>query len=163
MKKIPIKLRKPLIKLYEARNELKKAFIDFNFTLDGKLIGDIGDIGETIAILIFNLEKLETGTKAHDCKTYGKKPKFVQIKTTQKKEKSGRIALGYSQPEFDNLIAIEISEDGMYEVIYNGSGKPILEKFKNRPSKNGYSISVKKLKELNSEVKQNERIAERSK
>lgn len=160
MKKIPVKLRKPLIKLYEARNELKEAFKDFNFTLDGKLIGDIG---ETIAIQIFNLEKLETGTKAHDCKTYGKKPKFVQIKTTQKKEKPGRIALGYSQPEFDNLIAIEISEDGMYEVIYNGPGKPILEKFKNRQSKNGYSISIKYLMELNSKLKPNERIAKRSK
>ncbi len=135
MKKIPIKLRKPLVKLYKARNELKDAFKDFSFTLDGKLIGDIG---EAIAIQIFTLEKLETGAKAHDCKTLGKNPKFVQIKTTQKKHKAGRIALGYSKPEFENLIAIEINEDGMYEFIYNGRGNPITEKFLNSTSMNGY-------------------------
>lgn len=158
MKNIPLKLRKPLAKLYEARNELQDAFKEFKFTLDGKLIGDIG---EAIAIEVFDLKKLKDGTKSHDCET--SEGKLVQIKTTQKKRRCGRIALGNSRPEFNNLIAIQIDENGMYEVIYNGLGKPITDRFKSIPIKQAYSISVIHLKELDAEIKPNERITKRLK
>ena len=156
MKKSSKYISQIIEKLYDTRNELREKFPQFKFTLDGNLIGDIG---EAIAIEKFNLMKLPVGTKTHDCKA--EDGKLIQIKATQQKEKGGRVGLGRYEPKFDNLIVIQINENGMYEIIYNGLGKPITDKFKNLPLKQNYSISVKQLKELNAEIEIQDRITKK--
>lgn len=124
--------------LYASRNELRKISDRWRFTLDGKLVGDIG---EALACYHFDLEPLSEGTVAHDAKTKDGKKK-IQIKTTQ----GDRVGLGLTRQDFDYLIVVKLNEDGSYEFIYNGPGALVL---KNAGSQ---SISVKKLEKLQSDV-----------
>lgn len=127
--------------LYSARNKLKA--VDGNigerwkFTLDGNLVGDIGEI---IACYHFDLIPLGRGEKTHDAKT--KDGKYVQIKATQGND----VGLGLEKRDFEYLIVIKIFEDGKYELIYNGPGAMIWENTKT------LGISVNKLRTLNTKV-----------
>ena len=140
-------IRNLIADLYKARNSLKKIESNKNerwkFTLDGNLIGDIGEI---IACYHFDLEPLSRGEKTHDAKT--KDGKYVQIKATQGDE----VGLGLEKREFEYLIVIKLYENGKYELIYNGLGSRIWE------NTNNLSISIKKLKEIDKELKDENRI-----
>lgn len=69
----------PIVRrLYRARNDLRRAVRGLHFSLDGKLIGDIG---EAVATQHFGLERLPEGTKGHDFRVAG--GRLVQVKATQ--------------------------------------------------------------------------------
>jgi len=134
------KLRNAVRALQLARKQLHADFPEWNFTLDGNLIGDIG---EAYTKAHFNLDKIDGNTKTHDFKTPD--GRLVQIKMTQKKT----LGLGLSDPSFDYLVALFLNEDGEVEVIYNGKGARVYDRPGQSPRK---SISVRKLKELNEHV-----------
>ncbi|MFC2135316.1 DUF6998 domain-containing protein [Bacteroidota bacterium] len=141
----------PVIKqLYDARNQLRKRFPEFSFTLYGKLVGDIG---EAIAIHEFGFEKLKSGTKRHDCVTSDNKK--VQIKTTQQSKSSATVGLGNKKQKFQYLIVLQISEDGKYNILYDGPGKYINKAWKYKKSP---QLSISQLKCLNDQVKKSERL-----
>ncbi|PKN01895.1 MAG: hypothetical protein CVU77_02880 [Elusimicrobia bacterium HGW-Elusimicrobia-1] len=140
------KLRVAVKTLQSARKKLHADFPEWNFTLDGKLIGDIG---EAYAKAHFSLVKIDSNSKAHDFKAPD--GRLVQVKITQKKT----LGLGISAPTFDYFIALCLSENGDFQVVYNGKGSRVYKRKGHPPKK---SISVIKLKELNKQVDKSETI-----
>jgi len=139
-------LPKLIQKLYGIVADLHSKFPNWGFTLDGLLLGDIG---EALACYQFDLEPLPGNEKTHDAKTSD--GKLVQIKTTQKKT----LGLGLQKREFQHLIAFFIDANGNPEIIYNGSGKRIWDELGDIKSN---TIGVKRLRKLNDTVPDAERL-----
>ena len=81
------------------------------FTLDGHLVGSIGEV---VAAERYGLELLPTGSEGHDARD-PETLELVQIKATQIKS----IGL-FSEPE--RLIVLSIQPDGGIHEVYSGPG-----------------------------------------
>ena len=109
--------------LFSIVNKLKNKYKNRNFTLDGRLVGDIGEVivaRDYDVILYENLEKIHDGYSGN---------RKVQIKATFKD------SLTFPDDESkvpEYYIGIKIFEDGTYEEIYNGTGINIWNLVKNR-------------------------------
>ena len=135
-----------LKQLYKAQALLKSEFSEWSFPLDGKLVGDIGEV---IAMKAFGLTRLPPGQKSHDFKTQS--GKLVQVKATQKNKDSKPVGLGLQKQSFEHLLVIEFDRDGFYEVLYNGPGSNI---DRAREHKSSASLSRRQLRELQSLVQE---------
>lgn len=146
--------------LLEISQKLKEKFSHLNkqFSLDGKLVGDIGEV---LAAEKFNLDLYPENTEVYDGvqKATGKK---VQIKASFK---------GYFQFPFgenkipDYYLAVIIDEDGKLNEVYNGTGRFVYDNYvvekKLKPYKNSYyTLSKGFLQKLNDKVNEYERINE---
>lgn len=139
-------------KLFEIVETLKKTYPNKDFTLDGRLVGDLGEV---IAEKNYELKLYEKQKKEYDAEWNGKK---IQIKATFKKNltfPSGSI------PEL--YLGIKLNEDGSFEEIFNGPGEILNEYFKDRKgNKNGYhQASIEIIKKENEKVNESERIPKR--
>lgn len=111
------------------------------FTLDGRLVGDIGEIlcSETYDISLFTSVKPD-----HDA-SY--KKKGVQIKSTMKSN------IGFPTKKIpDYFLAIKINEDGTFKELYNGPGIFLHDKMnigKRKTTERLCVLSVNQLIELN--------------
>ena len=133
--------------LYKITNELEQAYPGRKFTVDGHLVGSIGEV---IVAEHYGLSLLPNSTKTHDA--VSKEGKQVQIKATQVKG----IAIS-SEPDY--LIVIRILPDGSWEEIYNGPGKAAWDNA-GKMQKNGQRpISLSKLRNLMGSVDVNDKIA----
>ena len=139
-----------LRQLYAARNALRQHFDGLPFTLDGRMVGDIG---EAIAVSHWGLTRLPEGSKTHDVKT--KSGKLIQIKTTQQTRGGAGVGLGLDKQSFDHLIVIQIAEDASYSVLYDGPGRYVDEK---RDGKKSASLTVNQLRELDKAVPARARV-----
>ncbi len=126
------------------------------FTLDGRLVGDLGEI---LVEQDYELELFDGLEKHHDAITTHDRRK-VQIKTTMKK--SLTFPCDHT-PDF--YLGIKVFSDGTYEEIFNGTGEIARRGIKNRkPSKtNLHSISLSALRALNKEVPEELRVQRRLK
>jgi len=141
----------PIIKqLYAARNALRALFPELPFTLDGRLVGDIG---EAIALQEFGLTRLAEGTEGHDF--LAPDGRLVQIKTTKAVALNRGVGLGLTIRSFEHLIVIQISEAGTYQILYDGPGTFIDEVRRHRTTP---SLTVGQLQRLNSRVNDSDRI-----
>ncbi|MFN7655857.1 MAG: DUF6998 domain-containing protein [Cyclobacteriaceae bacterium] len=138
--------------------KLKDKYIHLNkqFSLDGKLVGDIGEV---LAAEKYGLKLLEENAEVHDA-VEESTGRMVQIKSSFK---------GYSYFPFgedrtpDYFLSIVINEDGEISELFNGPGKFIVEYYisarKIKPYKNHYyTLSGGVLKELNRKVEEKEKI-----
>ena len=126
--------------LYAIVNDLETAYPGRRFTLDGHMIGSIGEV---IAAEAFGLDLLPNSTPEHDAIAYD--GRLVQIKATQR----DRIALS-ACPE--HLLVLRIDGNGSWRVVYNGPGKPAWERA-GKIQKNGQRpISLAALKTLMLEI-----------
>jgi hypothetical protein len=98
-------------RLNEVVKDLEGAFPERTFTLDGHLVGSIGDV---IAADAFGLRLLSQNETGHDAMT--KDNRRVEIKTTQRKSVAFR-----SIPE--QVIVLRLLASGDAELIYNGPGR----------------------------------------
>ncbi len=119
-----------------------------HFTLDGHLVGSIGEV---YAAERYGIELFASSAPAHD----GTAPdgKLVQIKATQ------RDSVGISaKPDF--LIVLRIDKRGGIDEVYNGPGEPVWSLFANRkrPKNGQHQVSLARLKKLNEEVPLEKRI-----
>lgn len=122
--------------LYKIANELERSYPGRKFTIDGHLVGSIGEV---IVAEHYGLTLLPNSTKTHDA--VSKDGRFVQIKATQVQS----IAIS-SQPDY--VIVIKLLSDGSWEEVYNGPGKPVWDNA-GKMQKNGQRpISLNKLKKL---------------
>ena len=97
-------------RLYEIVDELEQIFPDRRFTLDGHLLGSIGEV---LAAYHYGLQLLQSSAKGHDA-TAGD-GRLVQIKVTQ------RTSVGLrSRP--DHLLVLKLVSTGIAREIYNGPG-----------------------------------------
>ena len=113
-------IRDSLAKIFEGIKQLRIAFPLKEFTIDGRLVGDIG---EAIVQRDYDVELYTTLVEGYDGITSD--GKRVQIKATFKD------LLTFKKTP-DYYIGIKINEDGPYKEIFNGPGQLIEEKYKHR-------------------------------
>ena len=109
----PDYISKRVQELFSITHELEKHHPTKKFTLDGHLVGSIGEV---LVADCFGLTLLPNSHKTHDAMTQD--GRFVQIKTTQ----INKVSIS-SEPDF--LIAIKLFPIGEWEVVYNGPGLPV--------------------------------------
>jgi len=137
-------------KLLEIVESLQKEYPKKKFTLDGRLVGDIGEI---LVEKNYDIKLFDGLSKHHDGQTSDKR--FVQIKATMKNSLTfpADYIPGY-------YLGIKIHPDGTFTEIFNGPGKIAADAIKNRkPTKtNLYSISLSTLKRFNEKIPVIEKI-----
>ncbi|WP_395548804.1 MULTISPECIES: DUF6998 domain-containing protein [unclassified Lacrimispora] len=128
-------LYKQVKQLVHIASDLNKRF-DRSFTLDGHLMGSIGEV---IAAYEYDIELLPASYKTHDAITLDEK--YIQIKITQGK----KINIS-SEPDY--LLVLKLTDNEEIKEIYNGRGKTAWHGA-GKENKNGRSISIAKLENLN--------------
>jgi hypothetical protein len=127
---------------------LREAFPWKSFTIDGRLVGDIGEI---IATLQYDIELYEVQKANHDGETSnGRK---VQVKATFKDSLTFKAVPDY-------YLGFKLFKDGRHEEIFNGPGRIIYQHYKHRKGigETLLSFPVNKLKRLSEMVPESERI-----
>lgn len=132
-------VKKQVQRLIEIVKELESEFPGRHFTLDGHLIGSIGEV---MAAYYYGIELYNASTKVHDGEINGEK---VQIKISQQ----DNIAINYKP---DYLIVLYLNKNGNIYEVYNGTGKLPWE---NATKKR---ITINKLMQLDKNVPDYERI-----
>ena len=126
--------------LYSASDGLEKIFPGRKFTLDGHLVGSIGEV---VAAYIFDLDLNPASTLGHDATT--RDGRNVEIKLTQ-----GRSVAIRHEPE--HLIVMHRPKGGPIKIIYNGPGS-LAWTAAGKMQKNGQRpISLTRLARLADEV-----------
>jgi hypothetical protein len=132
-----IALPRPVAAVCNAIAELELAY-DRKFTLDGHLLGSIGEV---VAREVFGLELYRMSHLGHDgiCKQRGE----VQIKITAKS------AIGIRRP-CNHLIVLKMLSSTVAQVAYDGPGAPVwsLVANKPRPSNGQYRVSLSAIERI---------------
>lgn len=138
--------------IFRGIDMLQKQFSQRLFTIDGRLVGDIGEI---IAATEFDIKLDDKGRAVHDGETSDRR--LVQIKATFQDQLTFK-----TTPEL--YLGFKLFRDGGHEVIFNGPGQVIFNHFSHRKD-----IGVKllrfpnsKLKELSAEVAEKDRVPMRA-
>jgi len=135
-------------------DRLREAYPKKKFTLDGRLVGDLG---ESLVEDVYDVKLFEDLKKHHDGSTSDGRQ--VQIKATMK------AALTFPVDHIpDYYLGIQIHQDGKFTEIFNGPGRIARKAVRGRkPTKtNLHSVTIAALKKLNEEVKPSERIPKRA-
>ena len=145
------KIAEALKLIFEGINRLKGTFPKKEFTIDGRLVGDIGEV---IAALEYDVELFDVLHRGHDGKTSD--GRLVQVKVTFKDSLTFRTVPDY-------YLGLKLYRDGTHEEVYNGPGKLIYEKYKHRRGigKDLLSFPNTDLQELSARVLKNDRISKR--
>ncbi len=142
---------KALYNIFKSIDDLRKTFPQKAFTIDGRLVGDVGEV---IATLYYDV-KLHTVQQAdHDGESSdGRK---VQIKATFKDSLTFRTIPDY-------YLGLKLFPDGRYEEIYNGPGRIIYQHYKHRKGigEKLLSFPIVGLKKLSVLVSPTDRIKKR--
>jgi hypothetical protein len=145
-------IKDSLALIFEGIDQLKNAFPNRAFTIDGRLVGDIGEV---VAALTYDIELHEKSLPEYDGVTSD--GRRVQVKATFKDTL-------YMTTVPDFFLGLKLSEDGTCEEIFNGPGKVIYENYKHlkgigeRP---GANITIVGLRKLNKTVPEADRIKKR--
>lgn len=100
-----------LEKLYDASARLEAMFPGRKFTLDGHLVGSIGEV---VAAYMFDLDLNRASTLGHDALARDGRP--VEIKLTQGQAVAIRHEPGH-------LIVLQRPRGGPVRVVFNGPGE----------------------------------------
>lgn len=132
--------------LLDQVNALEALFPGRHFTLDGHLVGSLGEIA---AAYHYGIELFRPSKEHHDGFVGNRN---VQIKITQ----TDNVLIG-EEPEY--LIVLYLARTGNIYEVYNGPGA-IPWKTPGKPDKRGYKhLRVNKLMSLDRDIKPEERIA----
>ncbi len=142
IKNIPAKVRE----LIGIVRDLEKTFPGRNFTLDGHLVGSIGEV---VAAYHYGIQLLPASSKDHDGIW---KDRCVQIKITQQ----DNIVISHL-PQY--LIVLYLCSDGRIYEVYNGPGKKAWDTASKKDSHNYRYMRVNKLIELDQTVFEEQRIS----
>jgi hypothetical protein len=126
------------------------------FSLDGKLVGDIGEV---LAAEKYGLELLSENAYKHDAKEIAT-GRMVQIKASFKN--NSYFPFGEDKVP-DYFLAINILENGELEELFNGPGKYVFEHYIIKRNlkhykETYYTLSKGVLKELNMQVQEEDKI-----
>jgi hypothetical protein len=142
-----------LAKVFKAIEALREAYPHRAFTIDGRLVGDLGEI---LAEIWYDITLYKSQQPHHDAETSdGKK---VQTKATFKQSLTFT-----SVPEY--YLGLKLNADGSFVEIYNGPGKAILKRWKHRKGIGVVQLSfpVNRLEELSNTISPSNRIPKRKK
>ena len=154
-------LRKAYQQHLVATANAKKTF-QMTFALDGRLVGDIGEL---IAAEVFQLDLLGTGSKNVDAETTGSTKWRVQVKSTF-------VKYGLSiKHGGDHFIGLKLDDLAQFRVIYNGPAAPVMRYLKapashgktgrKKAGKHLESISLEAWSVLNLDVADSDRVPRR--
>jgi len=137
--------------IFEGIGRLQRTFPNREFTIDGRLVGDIGEI---IAALEYDVVLSEISQPDHDGTTSA--GRRVQIKVTFKDSLTFKTVPDY-------YLGFKLFSDGRHEEIFNGPGSVIYERYKHRKGIGVQLLSfpLKELKVLSLDVLAHERIPTR--
>ena len=132
--------------LYRIVERLEALFPERRFTLDGHLVGSIGEV---LAAHYYGLRLLTASAEAHDAEAAD--GRLVQIKATQ------RTRVGLRSPP-KHLLVLRILPGGRWREVYNGPGELAWENA-GKMQKNGQRpVSVSKLAQLMENVSEEDRL-----
>ncbi len=137
--------------VFQGIERLKSTFPHRRFTVDGRLVGDVGEI---IAELEYDVILHEISQPDHDGNTTD--GRNVQVKATFKDSLTFKTTPDY-------YLGFKLYPDGRYEEIFNGPGRLIHEQFAYRSGIGTklLSIPISTLRELSKKVAPHERIPKR--
>jgi hypothetical protein len=146
-------VEKIIPKLWALVDKLSQEYPNKSFALDGRLVGDIGEI---IAQENYQIRLFEGQVYKYD--GVDKKNRNVQIKTTFKD--SLNIPCKKEKVP-DYYLGLKINHDGSFEEVFNGPGIKIWEIVKGRKdtSIGSHSVSINTLKKLNQKVRIKDKIS----
>ncbi|MBA6067553.1 DUF6998 domain-containing protein [Pseudomonas mosselii] len=147
------KIKNALHDLFAAVGQLQAAYPGKPFTLDGRLVGDIGEV---VASLAYRLTLNDGLTKHHDAVCDA--GRNVQIKTT-----FGTTLTFPVHHVPDYYLGIRMNRDGTFEEVYNGPGYLIQQQLAGRrPTRTGlHGNLMAMLRRLNGTVAEQDRIRRR--
>ena len=140
-------IKQQVQRLVEIVAQLEAEFPGRHFTLDGHLVGSIGEV---MAAYYYGIELYAASTEIHDGEVDGKK---VQIKISQQ----DNIVINH---EPDYLIVLYLNRNGNIYEVYNGPGKLPWESVSKRDRHNNKHMRVNKLMELDKAVDECKRITQ---
>ena len=126
-------------------SELEAEFPGRHFTLDGHLVGSIGEV---LAAYYYGIELYKASTKVHDGCIDDRE---VQIKITQHED----IVIN-EKPQY--LLLLYLTKKGDVYEVYNGPGEKPWNSAGKRDSHNNRHMRLNKLMELDALVSEGERI-----
>jgi hypothetical protein len=137
--------------IFQGIERLKAAFPNRKFTIDGRLVGDIGEV---IAELEYDITLDTVGRPHHDARTSDGRD--VQIKATFKDSLTF-----VSVPEY--YLGFKLYADGDFEEVFNGPGSVLYDRYQSRKDigKKLLSFPIGELRRLSQEVKEDKRIPKR--
>ena len=138
-------IKQQVQRLVEIVAQLEAEFPGRHFTLDGHLVGSIGEV---MAAYYYGIELYAASTEIHDGEVDGKK---VQIKISQQ----DNIVINH-EPEY--LIVLYLNKGGNIYEVYNGPGKEPWDNASKRDSHNNRHMMVNKLMELDRAVCDDQRV-----
>jgi hypothetical protein len=145
-------LKEALALVFQGIEQLNKSFPNRKFTIDGRLVGDIGEI---IAELEYDIILDEVSQATYDGVTSD--GKRVQVKATFQNSLTFKTTPDY-------FLGFKLFRDGSHEEIFNGPGRLIEEKYSHRKGLGSVLLSFPNsaLKELSKTVSDGERVRKRS-
>lgn len=141
-------VRAVLDALYSATDRLETMFPGRKFTLDGHLVGSVGEV---LAAYMFDLDLVRGSTMGHDAKT--RSGRNVEIKLTQ-----GNVVAIRHEPE--HLLVLQRQKGTKVRVIFNGPGALAWENAGKMQSNGQRPISLQKLRQLNECVEPSDRLTQ---
>ncbi len=132
-------IRDNVQKMIEIVAELEMEFPGRHFTLDGHLIGSIGEV---MAAYYYGSELFKASTERHDGIVNDRE---VQIKITQQDN-----VVIHAEPDY--LIVLYLTKKGDVYEVYNGPGKLAWESAGKMDRRNNRHMRVNKLLEINDRV-----------
>jgi hypothetical protein len=140
-----------LVLIFQGIEQLSSAFPGRAFTIDGRLVGDIGEV---IAALEYDVILDDLQQPIHDGSTSD--GRRVQIKATFKERLNFKTASEY-------YLGFKLDADGSYEEVFNGPGSIIRDHFSHRRGIERVLLSfpVSELRKLAATVEQKDRIPKR--
>jgi hypothetical protein len=137
--------------LFQGIAHLKAAFPNRAFTIDGRLVGDIGEV---IAALEYDLVLHNVSQPNHDAITSD--GRNVQIKATFKNSLTFRTTPDY-------YLGFKLYPDGRHEEVFNGPGRLIYDRYVGRKGVGVTLLSfpISELRKLAETVAVHDRIPKR--
>mgnify|MGYP005643687021 CR=1 FL=1 len=147
-------ISKALEQIFSGITLLKTTFSGRLFTIDGRLVGDIGEV---IARRDYKIILDDVSQPDHDgVIDSGDRLRRVQIKATFKEQLTFKTV-----PEY--YLGLKLQQNGDYHEIFNGPGSVIYDHFEHRKGIGTELLSfpIKKLNELSQKVSPTNRIPNR--
>ena len=144
-------IKASLARIFEGINALQQAFPARQFTIDGRLVGDIGEV---IAELEYDVQLDAVSRPGHDARTPDGRQ--VQVKATFKNSLTFRTCPDY-------YLGFKLYPNGEYDEVYNGPGSILYNRWKSRKGIGVQLLSfpVEELRRLSAQVNPADRIAKR--
>lgn len=138
--------------IFQGIQRLKDAHPHRLFTIDGRLVGDVGEV---IAGLEYDIELDEVSQKDHDGHTGD--GRRVQVKATFKDSLTFK-----ATPQL--YLGLKLFPDGRHEEVFNGPGQLIADRYAHRKGIGDVLLSfpIAELRDLSKTVSDEDRVPCRS-